>query len=380
MTGPAHAEPADPLGAPRRLHGLLEERFWDGAGLVGPDPGIRLNYRFLRFVKSYTRGLPWRDELYYLQAQGYWTLANWLLADLAADDAARGVAEACAAGMVARQRPDGAWDYPNPEWRGRLANAEGTWASLGLIESYRRTRDDALLESALRWHDFLERAIGYQPAGDGLAVNYFAGETGAAVPNNSVFVLRLMAELAHATGDERFLRRAQDLLAFVAGAQLPTGELPYTVSSAAGSARLVHFQCFQYVAYECMDLARYGELTGDASAGPVLDGMLGFLADGVAADGGVPYSCEAGFPRVTYHVAAVAAALAGGAASRPALTAPAERARAHVLALQRPDGGFPHSRRDYGFLSDRRLYPRYLTMILHHLLLVGVQGSSPETR
>src|SRR5688572_25796960 len=123
---------ADVPNAALALHGLLLNRYWHGGGLVGPDCGIRFNYRVGRFVKSYLRALPWRDSLYYLQTQAYWTLANWRLSELMNDERLQRVAVASARGMLARQRADGAWDYPNPEWHGRVANAEGSWAAIGL--------------------------------------------------------------------------------------------------------------------------------------------------------------------------------------------------------------------------------------------------------
>jgi hypothetical protein len=47
----------------------------------------------------------------------------------------------------------------------------------------------------------------------------------------------------------------------------------------------------------------------------------------------------------------------------------ADRGFQHVLSYQRADGGFQfHSRANYGLLTDRRSYPRYLAMILNHLL------------
>jgi hypothetical protein len=47
----------------------------------------------------------------------------------------------------------------------------------------------------------------------------------------------------------------------------------------------------------------------------------------------------------------------------------AERAYRRVLSQQQEDGGFRfYSRANYGLLSDRRSYPRYLCMILFHLL------------
>ena len=40
-----------------------------------------------------------------------------------------------------------------------------------------------------------------------------------------------------------------------------------------------------------------------------------------------------------------------------------------LLSMQREDGGFDYSLSDYGFLSDRRSYPRNQAMILRHLLM-----------
>ena len=138
-----------------RLHRHLESAHWRGDALVGPDVGVRFNYRAGRFVKSALRALPWGDDLYYLQAQAYWVIANWRLSD-EDDDRFGRMATRCSDEMVRRQRVDGAWDYPNPAWKGRVATAEGTWAALGLLESYTRTREPRYLESARRWYDYLQ--------------------------------------------------------------------------------------------------------------------------------------------------------------------------------------------------------------------------------
>jgi hypothetical protein len=48
----------------------------------------------------------------------------------------------------------------------------------------------------------------------------------------------------------------------------------------------------------------------------------------------------------------------------------ADRALKRVLSQQREDGGIAfYSQGNYGFLTDRRSYPRYLSMILYHMLL-----------
>jgi hypothetical protein len=364
------------LAAAKRLHHYLSAVHWREAGLRGPDPGVRLNYRVGRFIKGYLSFVPWRDSYYYLQAQGYWALANWRLASRAGNGAYRSIAAACADSILAAQRPDGAWDYPNPEWRGRVATAEGTWASLGLVESYRQTGKPAYLDGARRWHHFLIEQIGFQGADGELAVNYFAGRSAPRVPNNSLFVLRLLAELAEATGDSSYLGPAPALMTFVGRVQRPDGELPYGAPSPGHPGRQ-HFQCFQYHAFQCLDLARYYELSNDEHAHKVLVGMLGFLGGGLAPSGDAYYDCGRGPRTVTYHTAALAAAFTrAGQLGISGYEAQAARAYAALLAAQRPDGGFPHSRGDYGVFSDRRSYPRYLAMILFHLLEANAVDST----
>ena len=358
---PHMMKPGAPSAA-SALHGyLIENHLRDGV-LVGPDSGVRINLRVGRFLKSYTRRLPWRDDLCYMQTQGYWCLANWQLAD--AEHAV-----ACAGGIIARQRPDGAWQYPNPEWRGRVATLEGAWAALGLIETYRQTNDSTYLDAALRWHRFLEEEIGWREAPGGEAVEYFAGESKRPVPNNSTFVARLLAEFAEVTGDKRFLARCEPMLAFIATVQRPSGELPYQVNPDGTSGPLEHYQCSQYNAFQLLDLARYEALTHDILAARVVVRLAEFLRGLVAPDGTIPYACDRLHPHVTYHLAAVAAALDEAAQRGVAASESASAAvLARLLERQRSDGGFPHSCRDYGFIADRRSYPRNLAMILLHLL------------
>src|SRR5206468_3643342 len=134
----AMASPLDQqFRAAIRLHRYTVARHWTGDDLVGPDPGIRFNYRIGRFIKSYLPHVRWNDDYYYLQGQGYWTLSNWRLFDLLGEECYRDIAVRCSASMLAVQRPDGAWNYPNPEWSGRVATVEGSWGSIGLLETYR---------------------------------------------------------------------------------------------------------------------------------------------------------------------------------------------------------------------------------------------------
>jgi hypothetical protein len=352
----------------RRLHAYLHTNHWDGAALTGPDPGVRFNYRVGRYVKSYLPFLPWHDSHYYLQAQAYWVLANWRLADATGDRAFEADAVAASHEMLRRQSPDGAWEYPNPEWSGRVATAEGAWASIALVETFRRTGDDTVLKGALAWNQFVDTEVGYEALRGGLAVNYFAGRPGAAVPNNAAFVARFLGALARVTDDGDLLDRARQLVAFLRAVQRPNGELPYEVAHGGEEGR-DHFQCYQYNAFQCVDLLTYLDTTGDESAVPVISALLEYLSTGLDPTGGVFYDCRKRRRRVTYHATVIGAAFAAGTqAGIGDYGVLSERAYRWALDRQRADGSFATSYNDYGVLTDRRSYPRNHTMILTHLL------------
>lgn len=353
-----------------KLHSYLTAEHWNGQALIGPDPGIRFDYRIGRFIKSYAPRLSWNDRLYYLQAQSYWILGNWRLFALTREETYRDIAVRCSESMREQQRFDGAWDYPNREWKGRVATAEGAWGALGLLETYKQTADPVFLRSALKWHKYLIDTVGFQRVGDELAVNYFANRAGARVPNNTAFVLRYLAELANVTGELAYLEPCTDLLTFMKRAQKPSGEFPYAVAGVVDGEERPHFQCYQYNAFQCLDLTEYYQLTKDTAALPIVTKLLTYLRTGLADDGHAFYACGNRHRAVTYHAAALGAAFAqADRAGIAPCSELAERAYTYVLNLQRSDGSFPYSRRDYGFLSDERSYPRYLAMILYHLQL-----------
>ena len=352
-----------------RLHQYLVIRHWTSHALVGPDVGIRLNYRIGRFIKGYLPQIKWSDSYSYVQGQGYWILANWKLYLGTGEERFRRIATRCSDYLLTEQRADGAWIYPNPEWRGRIATAEGTWGALGLLESYRQTGSYPFLASAIAWHRFMAEKIGFQQIGAELAVNYFYARTGARVPNNSAFVLRFLAELFEVTGTPGSLQPCDGMLAFLEAHQLASGEFPYTVRGGSSEQGRPHFQCYQYNAFQCLDLMRYYEITGNRRALLLIENVLRFLRTGLAGDGHAFFDCHNRRRRVIYHTAVLANALArarevgiGG------YELDAERAYAHLLASQRLDGGFDFSHGDYRVLSDRRSYPRNLAMILYHLL------------
>jgi hypothetical protein len=161
------------------------------------------------------------------------------------------------------------------------------------------------------------------------------------------------------------------MLAFLKSVQLPNGEFPYSLMNANGEGReRIHYECFQYHAFQLQDLAIYYQITNDASVLPMITKIAQFLESGVNADGSTQFDCQEHNVEMPYSTAAIAAALgfARRIGAHDALDAE-NRAYRFVLSLQHRDGGFHHTKGNYGFLADLRYYPRPLTMLLYHLLL-----------
>ncbi len=280
------------------------------------------------------------------------------------------------------QQPEGYWEYPNPEWKDRVATVEGCFAALGLLESYSRVTDEKYLHAAVRWFDYLMRDIGFrqQKQQNMWAVNYFAHRSGdgGGVPNNSTLLLWFLARLYEMTGQDNYLRPLEKTVTWLEHVQLPSGELPYALGRTPEKDK-THFLCFQYNAFEFMDLAHYYRITGDAKVWPMMERLANYLATGLTPDGRARFDCQHETPDVPYYTVAIARALSlATEMNLGAFQQLADSAFDQVLRNQRDDGGWKyHSRMNYGCLSDRRSYPRYLSMILHHLLQES-QLRSPE--
>jgi hypothetical protein len=213
-----------------------------------------------------------------------------------------------------------------------------------------------------------------------LAINYFSHHhgDGGGVPNNAALALRFIARLANLAHDDRYLAHAPALIAWLAHVQVGTGELPYRL----GSEELKdsqHFLCYQYNAFEFLDLVHYYQITGDRTAEAILERLADYLAGGLNASGSARFDCTHATPEVTYYTTAIARALSQattmGLGDFGSL---ADEGFQHVLSHQREDGTFLfHSRANYGVLTDRRSYPRYLAMILNHLLWEAQTQTSP---
>jgi hypothetical protein len=373
----------DYLEAAQKLHQYLSVNHWNGSAIVGPDTGIRFNARIGRFMKSYTRFIPWSDQMAYLQAQSYWIMANALMAE----KTVTGTAQQDFLGMVAEcgrfirdSQVDGHWAYPNPEWRSRVATVEGCFAGLGLLTAQRVADVEGATDAAVAWHRYLEAQIGFRDQGENgseLAVNYFASTPGriGGVPNNSTLLLWFLAAIAEATGNPQYLSKAESVIRWLLRVQLSSGELPYSLGPSSSEDR-VHFLCYQYNAFQFLDLVHYFDLTGDEHVSLLLAGLAEFLASGLGEDGRPRYSCNKASPRVLYYGVAIARALSE--ASKRGYVDADRAARtgfSWALAHQRPDGAFRfHSTDNYGLLSDRRSYPRYLSMILLHLVQEATVG------
>ena len=354
------------FGAARRLHAYLLIRHYRGGLLRGPDAGVRFNLRAWRFLKSALDFVPWGDDYVFIQAQGYWILANWMLFEATGDARWRDIALESTEATLGLQRADGAWAYPLPERRHLIATVEGNWGAIGLLASWARQPEPRFLEGAVRWYDYLAGHIGFQRHEAGKAINYFDKPRGK-VPNNSVEAAWVFARLWRATGDERYLEHVDGMAEFVKSVQLATGELPYVVESPY-ERRREHYLCYQYNAFQFLKLAWLERLRPSESVAAVLPGLAKFLATGVTASGACAEDCSSRRVEVDYYTAALAAALEEAARLKLLDASHASHAYERVAARQNGDGGFVYSKGDYGFLRDSRSYPRPLAMTLFHLL------------
>jgi len=354
-----------------RLYNYIFKNFWNGHAIVGPDPGLMLELRLFRFIESYFPSSNWSNDHYFLQAQGYWIKSNWDLFIITGDINYKKAAVACSKHIIDKQRNNGSWEYPLKEWKKYVSTIEGTWASLGLLETFRQTKESTYLKGALRWYDFLIGRTGFQTYKDSLAINYFDIPK-SMVPNSTTLILPFLAELYEIKKDRKFLAFNDKLIKFIQLCQNSNGELRYSVERE-------HYLCFQYNAFEFLDLSRYYEIFHDEIIRVILKNLAKFLSAGVTEIGSIKYDCFQTFPEIIYYSAAVGAALIR-AASMGFKCYEKRIARAYnfLFERQRPNGSFLFSAHDIpyikkpisrGFLTDKRLYPRQLSYILQHLLI-----------
>lgn len=358
------------LNAAQRLHAYLLRRHYERGVLHGPDSGVRFHLRAWRFLKSALDFIPWREDYVFTQTQGYWVLANWMLHDATGDRRYRDIARQCTEATLALETREGYWRYPLPERRHLIATLEGIWGASPLLATYAREPRAEFLQGAVRAYDYIVQRIGFQDHPRGKAINYFDRPRGK-VPNNSVIAAWFFLRLWRATGDGRYLEHLGGLFDFLQSVQFPTGEIPYIVRSPYERAR-DHYLCFQYNAYQFLHLAWSNSLRPGDWAKTMLPSLANYLERGVQPTGACAFNCARagrGGPEVDYYTAALGAALYEahriGLDVTPGIW---DRCFDRVLTRQKADGRFDYSEGDYGFLRDRRSYPRPQAMTLFHLL------------
>lgn len=346
------------------LHSYLYEKHWDGKTIVGPDPVGKIHWRVTRFVRSYFSCLPYDDQYVYLQGQAYWILGNLLLYEITDKPQYLTIVKQCADQIVKSQPPDGAWLHPPIRGRkGFISTVEGVWASLGLMAAYKNTQETSYLAAAQKWYNFQINQIGFQGVDGGLAANYYA-HSQSVVPNVTTMLLWLTAELYQIRNDDQLLIYMQKMLHFIEYSQLSTGELPYTLPSRT------HFMCYQYNAFQFLDLANFYVLMKDDKVKIIMNRLAHYLSNGVTGHGSCRYNCFKENPEVDYWTAALATALCKasqlGLGQYKLLS---EFAFERVLSRQNSNGSFYFSDKNYYFLRDKRSYPRQQAMIMYFLLL-----------
>jgi len=361
------------------LYEYSRNHFWNGKSLIGPDPGVRWNRVLWRFLKSMLPFVNWNDDRYMLQCQGYWIRNNWTLFHLTGEARFRETAILASGEILKQQHVDGYWTYALPGWKGRIATVEGDYAALGLLATYRETGDPAMLDGAVRWYRFLITHTGFEEYRGTRCIRYFAGHGRDLVPNNATLTLEFFGELAGAAGDPAFLEHADGMIRFLELAQLDSGELPYSFDVPWAKGR-THFMCYQYNAFQFLDLASFYQTYPDATLKNILHRSIGFLRTGLHPDGHCRYACGKDYPEVTYYTAVLAAAfLKSSEIGLRELREESEAAYRRLLQRRRKSGNYVYSTRNYGWLRDTRAYPRYLSMILKHWVMrIESEKKKPE--
>ena len=128
----------DPGQGALRLHGYLARHHVRNDLLAGPDAGVRLNLRLWRFAKSALCLYRGPEKHVFTQGLAYWVLANGRLHDRHQDPAFLEGAVRGSDALLGMQRENGSWPYPLRERRHLAATIEGNWASLALLDTFRK--------------------------------------------------------------------------------------------------------------------------------------------------------------------------------------------------------------------------------------------------
>ena len=118
-----------------------------------------------------------------------------------------------------------------------------------------------------------------------------------------------------------------------------------------------------------MDLIHVYNLAYDGCLKKIIIKIGNFLKNGLNIDGNPKYDCFKKHPNVLYYVSAISTALLKinekGWHDYSNIYIKGFR---YLLSNQNDNGSIPHSKREYFFFSDNRLYPKANNFILNQLL------------
>lgn len=355
---------------------IAKRHLQDDGSVRGCDSGLRWNLRIWRFVKSYLSFIPWSDvSYYYVQTQGYWILLNSNLYEATDNADYKDAALKCADVLVDRQTEEGCWIYDDQTLTHRVATVESCFAGLGMITAYHLSKDQKYLDSAIKVYRYMIDITGFQEYdSESIAINYFGNYPTGLVPNNSTLALWFISEFSQVYDIKEERSYIDGMVNFLSKCQLGSGELPYMIGNYSKPTK-EHYLCYQYNAFQFLDLARCYEITGDDKVYNVIRKLAVYLSSGQTTDSDSKYNCYKNRPRVPYYTAVLSAALYK--AHNMGLgdyMEQATRGYKQLLSQQKADGSFDYSGYNYGILSDKRSYPRMQVMILQHMLMLAYSG------
>ncbi|MFQ3550167.1 MAG: hypothetical protein SNJ70_10505 [Armatimonadota bacterium] len=367
------------VSASKLWQNIVDNHLKVDGSIMGPDGGGRWNLRVWRFVRSYLPFLPWRNnDRYLLQGQGYWILANYELYNQTRDKKYYEAVTKCADSILKNQTDEGYWVHDAPGWEGRITTVEGCFAAIGLLRAFDLSKDKKYLDGAVKWYDYMMENIGFQKYNNdenSLSLRYYSNNFASKlVPNVSTLGLWISSEMHKATNDDTYLQYNTQMINFLIQCQLHTGELPYAIGKVGEKTR-THYLCYQYHAFELMDLLEYYKNTNDERIIDVIKKVAEYLKNGVRENGDARFACHKKTPTVPYYTAAVSAALlmttnmGFGNYIEQSL-----KGYNRLIEVQRKDGGYDYSWNNYLIFKDKNSYPRNLAMILYHLTILMAKG------
>ena len=255
--------------AAERLHAHLLRRHFDHGLLHGPDAGVRFNLRLWRFLKSALDFVPWHDDYVFMQTQGYWVLANWMLYEATGESRYRELALESTEATLRLQQPEGFWPYPLPERKHLIATVEGDWGAIAAARQLRARAAPGILAG--------RRALVRIPGGQASGSRITRREEPSTTSTSRAARFRTIPWKRRGCSCDSGRRRATRAFSstltlcstFSRPCNCPSGELPYIVESPHEQGR-EHYLCFQYNAFQFLKLAW--------SAQPQARHARGFLA------------------------------------------------------------------------------------------------------